>query len=103
MAEDSIDRESQASPAQAASHEQQEADSRHDHREDMVPVAGFRDPTEAQFARGMLEAAGVECLMQGENANALYPGALRVRLQVKLEDEPAARALLSDAEIEDED
>ena len=72
--------------------------------EQMVSVAGFRDPMEAQFARGMLEAAGVECVMQGENANALYPGALRVKLQVRAADEDAAKFLLADAELgEDED
>ena len=70
-----------------------------EHEEELVSVAGFRDPTEAQFAKGMLEAAGITTVMQGENANALYPGALRVRLQVRTADEAAARALLSDAEI----
>jgi hypothetical protein len=65
---------------------------------DMVSVAGFRDPMEAQLAKGMLEAAGVECILQGENANALYPGALRVKLQVRVDDEDTARFLLQDAE-----
>jgi hypothetical protein len=73
-----------------------------DEMDEMVSVAGFRDPTEAQFAKGMLEAAGIESLLQGENANALYPGMLRVRLQVRAEDEEAARALLSDSGLEDE-
>jgi hypothetical protein len=66
-----------------------------------VSVAGFRDPTEAQMAKGMLEAAGIECLLQGENANALYPGALRVKLQVRAADESAAHALLTDVELDD--
>ena len=69
-------------------------------QQEMVSVAAFRDPTEAQFAKGMLESAGIECLMQGENANDLFPGALRVRLQVQAVDETAARALLTNAEIE---
>ncbi len=68
--------------------------------EELVGVAGFRDPSEAQMAKGMLEAAGIECLLQGENANALYPGALRVSIQVREADEAAARALLADAELE---
>jgi hypothetical protein len=67
----------------------------------LVSVAGFRDPTEAHFAQGMLEAAGIETLLQGENANALYPGALRVKLQVREADEAAARALLADTELEE--
>ena len=66
----------------------------------LVSVARFRDPSEAQFAKGMLEANGVECVMQGENANALYPGALRVSLQVRAEDEAEARELLAEAERE---
>jgi hypothetical protein len=49
----------------------------------------------------MLEAAGIETLLQGENANALYPGALRVKLQVREADEAAARALLADTELEE--
>ena len=69
-------------------------------QDDMISVAGFRDPTEAQFAKGMLESAGIECLMQGENANDLFPGALRVRLQVRAADEEAARALLTNAEAD---
>ena len=75
----------------------------HEHDEDMISVAGFRDPTEAQFAKGMLESAGIETILQGENANALYPGALRVRLQVRAADESAARALLTDSEITEND
>ncbi len=69
--------------------------------EELVSIAGFRDPTEAHFAQGMLEAAGIETLLQGENANALYPGALRVKLQVREADEAAARALLADTELEE--
>jgi hypothetical protein len=67
-------------------------------QEEMVNVAGFRDPSEAQMARGMLESAGIECIEQGENANELFPGALQIWIQVKAVDEAAARALLADAE-----
>ena len=69
--------------------------------EQLVAIAGFRDPAEAHMAQGMLEAAGIETLLQGENANALYPGSLRVRIQVREADEAAARALLADAELAD--
>jgi hypothetical protein len=72
-----------------------------DPSQQLVSVAGFRDPSEAHFAQGMLEAAGIETLLQGENANALYPGALRVKLQVREADEAAARALLADTELEE--
>jgi hypothetical protein len=43
----------------------------------------------------MLEAAGVECFLVGENANNLIQSAFRVRLQVREEDEKAASELLA--------
>lgn len=66
--------------------------------EDRVTVARFESPIEAQLARGMLESAGIECFMTGENANNLLQAAFRVRLQVAAEDEAAARELLRDAD-----
>jgi hypothetical protein len=64
----------------------------------MVTVGRFEDPVEAQMARGMLESAGVECLLVGENVNNLLPSAFRVRVQVRAEDEAAARELLAEAD-----
>ena len=46
------------------------------------------------MAKGMLESSGVECFLVGENANNLIQAAFRVRLQVREEDEAAARELL---------
>jgi len=63
--------------------------------EGLVTVARFEDPVEAQMARGMLESAGVECFLVGENVNNLLGAAFRVRLQVRVEDEGAARELLA--------
>ena len=68
---------------------------------ELVMVGRFLDPAEAQMARGMLESAGIECFLQGEHANALYPMALRVRLQVRRADEAAAAMMLMEAEIEE--
>lgn len=65
--------------------------------EGLVTVARFSDPAEAQMARGMLEAAGVETFMVGEAVNSLMPGTFRVRVQVRLEDEVGARELLGPA------
>ena len=65
--------------------------------EGLVNVARFEDPMEAQMAKGMLESAGIECFLVGENANQLLPAAFRVRLQVRVEDEAAARELLAQA------
>jgi hypothetical protein len=64
----------------------------------LVTVGRFEDPTEAQMAKGMLESAGLDCFLVGENVNNLMPAAFGVRLQVKAEDESAARELLETAE-----
>jgi hypothetical protein len=63
--------------------------------EGLVTVARFESPVEAQIAKGMLESAGVECFLVGENANNLMQAAFRVRLQVRVEDEAAARELIA--------
>ncbi|HMF54203.1 MAG TPA: DUF2007 domain-containing protein [Edaphobacter sp.] len=71
--------------------------------EQMVMVARFIDPVEAQMAKGVLESAGLECFLQGENANNLLGIAFRVRLLVHRRDESEARELLpTPEEWEDE-
>ena len=49
---------------------------------------------DAQMAKGLLESAGIECFLQGENANSLLAVAFRARLLVHKKDEEAARELL---------
>ena len=61
----------------------------------LVSVARFTDPTEAQFALGAVEAAGIDAVLQGEEANNLYPGMLTTELLVSSADEAAARELLA--------
>jgi len=63
--------------------------------EGMVIVGRFESPVEAQMAKGMLESAGIECLLTGENVNNLLQAAFRVTLQVREDDEAAARELLA--------
>jgi hypothetical protein len=63
--------------------------------EGLATVARFEDPLEAQMAKGMLESAGVECFMVGENVNNLLGAAFRVRVQVRAEDAALARQLLN--------
>jgi hypothetical protein len=65
--------------------------------EGLVTVARFESPVEAQIAKGMLESAGIETFLVGENVNNLLQAAFRVRLQVRIEDERAARAFLTPA------
>jgi hypothetical protein len=67
----------------------------------MVTVARFEDPVEAQMAKGMIESAGFECFLQGENANHLLGAAFRARLLVHKKDESAARELLATRDAED--
>jgi hypothetical protein len=62
--------------------------------EQFVTVARFEDPVEAHMAKGMLESAGLECFLQGENANQLLNAAFRARLLVHRKDEETARELL---------
>lgn len=64
----------------------------------LVQVGRFLDPAEAHMAKGMLESAGIECFLEGAHANALYPMALRVRLQVWAEDQAEAEVLLLETE-----
>jgi hypothetical protein len=63
--------------------------------EQFVTVAKYIDPVEAHMARGVLESAGLECFLQGENANNLLGVAFRARLLVHRRDEAAAKELLA--------
>ncbi len=55
------------------------------------------EPVNAQMAKGVLESAGIECFLQGENANSMLALAFRARLLVHKQDEAVARELLSRA------
>jgi hypothetical protein len=59
-----------------------------------VTVGKFLEPSSAQMAKGALESAGIECFLQGENANSLLALAFRARLLVHQRDEAAAREIL---------
>jgi Putative prokaryotic signal transducing protein len=63
--------------------------------EELVTIAKFLEPVNAQLAKGMLESAGIESFLQGENANSMMAFAFRARLQVQRRDEAAARELLA--------
>lgn len=59
-----------------------------------VTVGKFLEPSHAQMAKGALESAGIECFLQGENANSLLSMAFRARLLVHRKDEETAREIL---------
>jgi len=69
----------------------------------LVIVGRFESPVEAQMAKAALESAGVESFLVGENANHMLPAAFRVRLQVREEDEAAAREILSQSSVDSAD
>jgi hypothetical protein len=61
---------------------------------DLVTIATFPEPAEASMARSVLESAGIDVFLQGETANSMIPIAFTSRLQVRSEDEAAARSIL---------
>src|SRR5215472_9093019 len=63
--------------------------------EGLVTVAELADPASANLARMALDSAGITSFLQGENANNLIPGAFTARLQVRPENELAAREVLA--------
>ena len=65
----------------------------------LVTIATFPEPLTANLARTALEGAGIPSFLQGENANTLIPMAFTAALQVRSEDEAAARDVLSSAEL----
>jgi len=66
--------------------------------EEMVTVATFPEPMEANMARSALEAAGFAVFLRGETANSLLPVAFTAQLQVRSQDAAAARRVLDAAQ-----
>jgi hypothetical protein len=60
-----------------------------------VTVGKYLESVDAQMAKGLLESAGIECFLQGENANSLLGAAFRARLLVHKQDEAVAKQILS--------
>lgn len=63
--------------------------------DNFVTVGKYLEAVDAQMAKGLLESAGIECFLQGENANSLLGAAFRARLQVHKRDEEVAKQILS--------
>ena len=66
--------------------------------DELVTVATFPEPMEANMARSALESAVIEVFLNGETANSLLPVAFTAQLQVRRQDEAAARRLLESAD-----
>jgi hypothetical protein len=71
-------------------------DFRKEYMSDVVTVAHFTEPLEAEMARLRLQSAGIETFLSGENARIMEPGLGPLQLQVSAEDEADARAVLAD-------
>jgi hypothetical protein len=65
-------------------------------QDELVTIATFPEPMEANMARSALEAAGIPVFMVGETANSMIPVAFESQLQVQAKDEVAARSLLDE-------
>ncbi len=63
---------------------------------DVVTIARFEEPLEAEMAKLRLESAGIAVFLSGENARIMEPGLGPLALQVSAEDEEDARAVLAD-------
>ncbi|SNT07191.1 Putative signal transducing protein [Granulicella rosea] len=63
--------------------------------EELVTVGKYLEPADAHMAKGLLDSAGIECFLQGEQANSLLASAFRVRLRVRHADEDAAKEMLA--------
>jgi hypothetical protein len=63
-------------------------------QDELVTIATFPEPMEANMARSALEAAGIPVFLVGETANSMIPVAFASQLQVQAKDEAAARGLL---------
>jgi hypothetical protein len=63
-------------------------------QDELVTIATFPEPMEANMARSALEAAGIPVFLVGETANSMLPVAFESQLQVQAKDEATARGLL---------
>ncbi len=67
----------------------------------LVTVATYSLSTEAQLARNMLEAEGIQAILSGELATTLQIGQVaQIRLEVRAEDAGRAAALLAEVALE---
>lgn len=62
--------------------------------DEFVTVKDFIEQVDAQMAKGVLESAGIECFLLGENTNSLLGAAFFAQLQVHKKDEAAALEIL---------
>ena len=64
--------------------------------DEIVTIAEFTEPLEAEMAKLRLQSAGIEVFLSGENARILEPGLGPLQLQVAAADVEDARAIMND-------
>lgn len=64
----------------------------------LVTVANYLERVEANLALDLLESSGIPATLRGESANSVAPFTFTAQLQVRAEDEAAARELLEGVE-----
>ena len=65
-------------------------------KDDLVTVDSFLNTVEAEMAKALLDAEGIEAFIHAPHAHDLYPGALgEVRLQVRERDLARAKEVLA--------
>ena len=61
---------------------------------DLVVLSTFRSVTDAQIAKGILDAVEVESTIRSDNAGGMYPALDAADLLVRADDAPRAREAL---------
>ena len=61
---------------------------------DLIAVTTFRSMTDAQIAKGILDAAGIESMIRSDNAGGMYPAIAGADLLVRVGDAEKAAGLL---------
>ena len=65
------------------------------YRNALSVVGTFRSPAEAEVAKGVLAALGVDSLIRADNAGGMYPSLAATELLVRTEDAAKAKVALS--------
>jgi hypothetical protein len=63
----------------------------------LITLSTFRSPADAQIAKGILDAAGIESVIRSDDAGGMYPAIGGADLLVRGEDAEKASARLKSA------
>lgn len=62
---------------------------------DLAVVSTFRSTADAQIAKGILDAVGIESMVRSDNAGGMYPAIAGAELLVRAEDVQKAKEALN--------